>query len=134
MSVQKIKNTASPRRRRNDMILLAGILIVVALFAALFMLTRKEGAYATVLKDGKEIARYSLGEDQKIPISDGETMTNLLVIKDGKAFMEAAICPDQICVDHRAISKSGETIVCLPQKLVILIEGQEQGVKPDMVA
>lgn len=134
MSNPVIKNTASPRRRRNDMMLLAGILAAVAIFAALFLLTRKEGAYAAILREGIEIDRYSLAEDREIPISDGKEITNLLIIEDGKARISEAICPDQICVDHRPISKAGETIVCLPQKLVIRIEAKEQAVSPDMVA
>lgn len=133
MSNQKIKNTASLRRRRNDIILIVGILAAVAVVAVIFLLTRKEGAYAAIVKDGQEIARYSLAEEREIPIADGEIVTNLLVIKGGKAHIREAICPDQICVEHRAVSKAGETIVCLPQKLVIRIVA-EQGDGPDMVA
>ncbi len=35
--------------------------------------------------------------------------------------MKEADCPDKVCVGMRRISKSGETIVCLPHKLVIAI-------------
>ena len=50
-------------------------------------------------------------------------------IKDGKVTMKEADCKDQICADHKAIEKSGETIVCLPHKVVIEIrseDGKEQ--------
>ena len=50
-------------------------------------------------------------------------------IKDGKVTMKEADCRDQICADHKAIEKSGETIVCLPHKVVIEIKsenGKEQ--------
>lgn len=43
----------------------------------------------------------------------------ILVISDGKADMESADCPNQICVHHSAISHTGETIVCLPNRVVI---------------
>ena len=43
----------------------------------------------------------------------------ILVIFDGKADMESADCPNQICVHHSAISHTGETIVCLPNRVVI---------------
>ena len=36
--------------------------------------------------------------------------------------MKEADCPDQICRKHKAIDKSGETIVCLPHKVVIEVE------------
>ena len=61
-----------------------------------------------------------------IPEKNG---TNVMQIKDGKVTMKKADCKDQICADHKAIEKSGETIVCLPHKVVIEIrseDGKEQ--------
>jgi len=39
--------------------------------------------------------------------------------------MKKADCKDQICADHKAIEKSGETIVCLPHKVVIEIQSED---------
>lgn len=130
-----IKNTqaAPQKRRRNDILLILGILLAVAVFALIFIATRKEGAYAAVIKSGEEIARYSLSEPREIPITDGETVTNYLVIGEGEARITEANCPDQICVEHRAVSKAGETIVCLPNEIVIKIVAAEGGDAPDMV-
>ena len=36
--------------------------------------------------------------------------------------MLEANCPDEICVHHKPISKNGETIVCLPNKVVVVIK------------
>lgn len=127
------KQAAPPKRRRNDLLLLLGILLAAAVFALVFLFTRKEGAYAAVIKDGTEIARYALAEERQVPITEGGTVTNLLVIEDGKARITEAVCPDQICVEHRAVSKVGETIVCLPEKVVIKIVAAEGGNAPDMV-
>ena len=121
------------QKHRNDILLVAGIVVVVAVFSLVYFLTRREGAYASVIKDGDEIARYSLSENITVPIYDDETVTNVLVIEDGKAYMSEAICPDQICVKHRAISKVGETIVCLPQELVIKIVASDNTDAPDVV-
>jgi hypothetical protein len=52
---------------------------------------------------------------------------NTLVIEGGRARIEAADCPDKLCVKQRAISKAGESIICLPHKLVIRIS-RESGV------
>lgn len=119
-------------RLKNDIFLIGGFLLAMAMFALLFFLNRKEGAYAVVLKSGTEVARYSLDEDGVYPILKEDTVTNLLVIADGKAEMAEAVCPDQICVHHRPISKVGETIVCLPHEIVVKIEA-EGGEAPDMV-
>jgi hypothetical protein len=39
--------------------------------------------------------------------------------------MEAADCRDQICVHHIPISGSGESIICLPHKLVVTVTGKQ---------
>ena len=55
---------------------------------------------------------------QRIEIP-GKVGKCILVISDGKADMESADCPNQICVHHSAISHIGETIICLPNRVVI---------------
>ena len=50
---------------------------------------------------------------------------NTLVIENGKADMISADCPDKLCVKQHAISSNGETIVCLPNKVVVEIEDGE---------
>ena len=47
-------------------------------------------------------------------------------IKDRKVRMEDADCPDQICVNHRAISRDGESIICLPNQTIVTIRGGEE--------
>lgn len=46
----------------------------------------------------------------------------IMVIEDGKVYMQEADCPNQICVHHTPISHRGETIVCLPNRIVIEID------------
>lgn len=113
--------------RKRDLLVLILIASAIAVTALCFYLRKDaEGGEAVVTIDGEEYGRYSLSEDQEIPILiDGE-QTNLLMIEDGKADMVEADCPDQICVNHRAVSKEHETIVCLPNKVVVEIEGGEE--------
>ena len=110
---------------KNDILLATGILLLAAICFLIFSFSMKEGKYALVTVDGEQVYKHSLNEDDETVIlgansSSGEQ--NVLVIKDGKAFVKSANCPDKICVSHRKISKTGETIVCLPNKVVISIE------------
>ncbi len=86
----------------------------------IFKINLKDGGYANVLIDGKLTQSFNLKEDIKTVIVT-EKGNNTLVIENGKAFIQNADCPDKICAKHRKISKTGETIVCLPHKLVIEI-------------
>ncbi|MCH5249444.1 MAG: NusG domain II-containing protein [Lachnospiraceae bacterium] len=48
---------------------------------------------------------------------------NVFLYKNQEISMLYSSCPDKICVHHRAISMTGENIICLPHKLVIEITG-----------
>ena len=108
------------KRLRNDIILILIIIVVALVSAFLYFSLQTEGNCVSVIKNGNQVAVYSLKENLTVPISD-EKNTNILVIENGKAYVAQATCPDQICVNHRPVSKVGETIVCLPAKLVLEI-------------
>ncbi len=114
-------------KRLNDLLLVGAILILAVVLFAVFLLTMSDGDKVTVSVNGESEYVYSLSEDVETTIITGadKEQTNVLVIKDGKAFVKSASCPDKICVGHRAISKDGETIVCLPHKVVISIESTD---------
>ena len=62
--------------------------------------------------------------------SDSDTqkeVCNTVVIKDGTVYMESASCHNQVCVKHSAISLTGESIICLPNKIIVRIEGSKSG-------
>ena len=107
-----------------DLLLLLGILVIAFLGAiGGQILSVKEAERIQVSVDGQVFGVYSLHKDQEIKIND----TNYLIIKDGVADMIEADCPDQICVNQKAISKTGETIVCLPNKVIVDVKGVESG-------
>ena len=109
--------------KKNDWILAAGIFLVAVLIFGTQLL-RSSGEYSEVeiQADGKLYGTYRLDKDQEINVND----TNKIVIKDAKVRMEWADCPDQICVNHRAISREGESIICLPNEIVVTIHGGEE--------
>ena len=56
-------------------------------------------------------------------IGDGEGGYNVLEIEGGAAAVTEADCGDLTCVNTGAISREGESIVCLPYRLVVEITG-----------
>ena len=130
------KGSESPssgrRKLRNDIIFIS-VLIALIMAAALgVLLFSRDGDTVIVTVDGQIYGEYSLNTDRQVEIVNGEGY-NLLVIEGGKAFVKSASCPDGICSSHRAVSKDGESIICLPNKVVVEIKargGQEQ---PDII-
>ena len=56
---------------------------------------------------------------------DSDKGKNTVVVSNKEVYVESADCPDQICVDHAHIMYEGETIVCLPHRLIITIISKE---------
>lgn len=110
------------KQKKNDLILIAGILIiaVAAMAAAFYFHTPGEQVVVTV--DGEVYGTYALNEDQTIQI-DTEYGSNTLTIQDGKADMTDADCPDLICVKESPLEDdTPRTIVCLPHKVIVEIK------------
>ena len=121
--------------RKKEIILL--IIIFIAILAVWFgyrMWKPDSGNLVRVTVDGEEYGTYDLDEEQEIPIEIGGEVTNTLVIKDGGADMIEADCPDQICVNMDAISVESETIVCLPNKIVVEVISSEEEADFDTIA
>lgn len=110
-----------------EIILIAAI-IIIAVFIYLYMNVTGEVQKATVqiLENGVLTKEYDLFSNQTIYINTYDGGQNVLVITDGSCHMEDANCPDKLCVSQGTISKSGQSIICLPHKLVITISGEDE--------
>lgn len=119
--------------RKNDFILII-IVIVAAAVSALFIafIQGSDGAAVRVTIDGALYGEYSLSEKQSVFIG-GESGYNRLVIENGSAYMSEADCPDGYCMDYQPISRSGETIICLPHRLVVEVTGDRDAQLPDVI-
>ncbi len=120
-------NSEKNRKIRNDIILAVAIVLIATVGLLLFVLTKEEGSTVAVKIDGVVTDTYPLSENIEVLIKTGENDENInvLTIEDGKASISEADCPDKICVETRAVSFVGETIVCLPHKLVIEITNEK---------
>lgn len=111
--------------KKRDIILIASILVVAIALFLVVELTKEEGAGVVVKVDGVEVAEYSLSKNGTYPLNGG---TNILVIENGKAYLSDANCPDKLCVHQGKISRTGEVITCLPNKLTVTVFGAEESV------
>lgn len=135
--------------RKADIILLVVLIAVGLASSAVLALRQDDAGSKVVIKSGGEIfATYPLSEDTVIEVpapagisydsprphaldEDDEctqyTYYNVVKISGGKVSVSSASCRNQVCVRHGSISKAGESIVCLPNRLVVSIEGSKGG-------
>ena len=135
--------------RKADIILLIALVITGLAASAVLTLSRTAaGADAKVIIEsgGDLYATYSLFEDRTVvvpapkahrtdsPSPDTSASAgsqydyyNVVEIRDGKVSVTEGSCKSQVCVKHKAISAGGESIVCLPNRLVVRIESGGSG-------
>ena len=130
--------------RKADIILLI-ILVAAGLAAsaALSMARSDAGSDAMVIIEsaGDIYAEYPLSEDRTVivpapsevssavnipddsrPAADQYSEYNVVLISGGMVTVAEATCHNQVCVRHKGITRGGESIVCLPNRLVVRIE------------
>lgn len=103
--------------KKGDIIVFAVIILSAVLIAVGLFSFRKNGSELVITVNNEEYGRYPLSEDRVIPLEH-----NTAVIKDGFAYMESADCPDKVCVNSPKISKRNETVICLPNKVLLKVE------------
>ena len=108
-------------------IFLAVILIILGLIVSyVFASGNGSGDTVRITAGGELYASYPLSEDRTVEISNDDHI-NKITIKDGTVSMVYSDCANQDCVLHSAISRTSESIVCLPNKVVVEIQGESSG-------
>ena len=83
-----------------------------------------------IISNGEECGTYPLEKDETIEIVT-EGHRNVVIIQDGIVHMDYSNCKNQICVHTGEISDKGETIVCLPNYVIVEIIGSGEGGEDD---
>ena len=101
------------------------VIIVILSFCMLFIMGKRnrEGDKVLVYVDGRLVQELFLDEDKEIVIR-GKIGNNVLVIQGQEVYMKEASCENHICVQQGKISKGGQTIVCLPNQIVVEVSSQ----------
>ncbi len=114
------------KKLKNDVIvLLSAVLAAVLIWIGYILTNNGRADMVVVRRDGQVVGSYPLSEERLDRITFGENEYNLLQISGGSVSIISADCPDQICVNHKPISGKGESIICLPHKLVVEITSRE---------
>lgn len=112
---------------KNDILLIAALLVLAAAVFCLLRLTRARGGEAVVTVDGQTVAVLPLAADAALTVGEDSGFRNTVEVSGGRVRVADADCPDRLCVRQGWISYDGESIVCLPHKLVVAVRGGEGG-------
>ena len=133
-----MKQYFSPELRPNRFdALVAVIVALLAIGLAVWFyggLGRGGPVGAVITHDGEEVASFSLNMldgDRTVEI-DGEYHLTIRATHDG-VWVAHSDCPTQDCVRTGVVSASGQSIVCLPEKVVVKIVGMKTEDDPDLI-
>lgn len=98
-------------------------LIVFSLIIYLIINADRDGKSDFVtIKTESGNYRYNLDKDQ-IHTFSGPVGETIIEIKDNKVHILSSDCHNKTCVESGYIENGGQTLVCLPNKIVVKIEG-----------
>ena len=117
--------------KKGDFILIAALLLA-GLLLFLPWLGRPEAARMTVYAAGKPVYTCLLSERHSYTWRDGDDYVQIET-GDGRVWVADASCPDKDCVHRGAQSRAGASIICLPNRVSIVLSGGEAGDELDAV-
>ncbi len=113
--------------KKSDMILAGAVFGIAGAMLCLQGMGKdaEESGMAVVYQGRDRIAAYPLSEERTEEFLSPDGGRNILVISAGEAYMQDADCPDRLCVEQGRISRTGQTLTCLPHRLLVTIEEGE---------
>ena len=95
------------------------VVLVVGLAGLILVNSADKGKTATIKVDGEVVETLSLDEDTLLEFN-GVVVT----CENGEVFVTESTCTDKVCMRSGKISKSGEGIICAPNRVSIEIDGK----------
>lgn len=114
--------------------IIAFLVLSFALLLSYYYISKantSENLVAVISQNGKIIQAINLseikaGETKSINI-DG-TFSAIITAQHNKIRFESSSCPDKVCVHTGWLTKKGQSAVCLPNKIIIKIQGKKSDV------
>ena len=130
-----MKSKSSPDLRPRPMDAVVALFVVaLAIAVAVAYYGSLGGDYLgvdyVITHSGAEVARGSLYDDREITVEGSYHLT--ITVEDNTVAVTHSDCPTQDCVRTGTIDRPGQSIVCLPEQVIVkLVGGAEDG--PDLV-
>lgn len=102
--------------KKGDIIIIISVALALVISIAWLIIFSKQGSTVTIKQNNEIVYSESIGKDNTVTL-DGNTV----IIEDGFVYMLNASCKNQVCVNTGKISKKGESIICLPNKVTVEI-------------
>lgn len=130
----------SENKKNRGVIITASVLaavFIVSCIAVLKIINSSEDKKTALIYSGgkliKEISLDNIDEPVVLKVESEDGGYNIIEAENGKIHVKEASCPDKVCMNTGYISSSALPISCLPNKLIIKIEGNKSEDEPDII-
>lgn len=106
--------------RKSDIVLTVSIVAICIVLVILPFFFSRDGSSVSIYVDGRLFAEKNISENS---VTDVDGMMTV-VIENGKVYAQNSVCPSGVCEHSLPITKSGDSIICLPNKIMIKISGE----------
>lgn len=124
--------------KKLDIVIIIALIIISFIPELVFGISmgyKYDMTYAEITVGGKFYSKIPLsahkGED--IIDIDLDGHRNKIIIKDDTIRMIEADCPDSLCIYQGEIKRVGQSLVCLPNKVMIEIKGKLEDNDDDVI-
>lgn len=125
MNQQDSRNHRAPAKslwNKKDLLFITAILLAAGLAFLFFRPQPSESlSRAEISVDGKAVMELDLSEDQVLTVDGAGGGYNRIQVRDGAVSVLEASCPDKVCVHTGTVRYPGETIVCLPNRMIVTV-------------
>ena len=110
--------------KKSDWLIIGIVLLVLLMLIFLPDLFSKAGETAVISVDGVVVATVDLAAAEDGDFRIDELPDVVFTVKEGKIAITSVDCPDKLCVRTGYISNGDESIICLPNRIIVQIEGE----------
>lgn len=109
------------------------IFLAVIGFAAMKVFTKKSGSRILMVQTQGERYAYSMEKNMRLEFS-GPCGKSIIIIENEEAWFEHSDCENRGCVESGKISRPNQWAACLPNGIIIYIEGEEEKESLDAIS
>ena len=111
------------------------VLLLALLVGVSFVLPfgRRAGAKIVVDAENKTVFTAPLDQDRRFEI-EGPLGTTQLEISDEAVRVLSSPCPQKICIGLGEARRTGDLLACVPNRIVVRVEGEDEGTGYDLLS
>ena len=109
--------------KKKDIIIIAAMLAAALALFGVSQIAGGREASTVVVTEGLEVLRRPLAMSDTYEIKQDDGAVNVIAVENGAVYMKEANCRDGLCIHQGKMKNAAKTIVCLPHKLVVRLEG-----------